>query len=149
MMNKPLGYFCLGILTGAVIIFGFHNAMLKRERTFAALHETAQQILETRLLAQGDHATLDLLMQRNLELRVRNALKAGYPSRDRILGFTEVYYSFTGKSAPDDIRRAMDANPHKYSTQMLDDHLKAVKVALANPDLSAEELKALLESRRQ
>jgi hypothetical protein len=149
MMNKQLGYFCIGLLSGAILMFGFHNALLKRERTFGVLQETIQQVMEARLLNQGKYEILDNLLERNLQQRAMMAMEARLPSRDRVIAYVGNYYEFTGKTPPEDLQLALESNGVTFTTDMLDKHLGTIQLAMENPELTREELKALFDANKE
>ncbi|MEM1156630.1 MAG: hypothetical protein AAF649_04920 [Verrucomicrobiota bacterium] len=148
MMNKQLGMFCIGLLSGGILMFGFHNALLKRERTFGVLTESIQQVLEARMLHQGSYEELDNMMERNLNQRAMLAMESRLPSRDRVIAFLGAYYQFTGKEPNADIKAALENNSAVVTTEMVDEHVAAVKVSLANPEMTPEELKELFDQKR-
>ena len=117
---KLLGYFAIGLLCGVVLMFGFHMAMAKRERTYQAIYETAQQTMEARLLAQKRYAELDSLMELHLLNRVRFATEKKLPSKNRVIGFAEVYYEFTDKTPPEEIAALIEGNDFQASLEDLD-----------------------------
>lgn len=147
MMNKQLGIFCVGLLSGAILMFGFHNALLKRERTFGVLQESIHQVLQARLLNQGSIKELDDMIERNLNQRAMLAMEARLPSRDRVVAFVGAYYEFTGKTPPADLAEAMQSNSMVVTTEMIDEHVDAVKISLANPDMSREDIKKLFDAK--
>lgn len=146
-MNKQLGMFCVGLLSGAILMFGFHNALLKRERTFGVLQETIHQVLQARLLNQGSVKELDDMIERNLNQRAMMAMEARLPSRDRVIAFVGAYYEFTGKEPGADLKEALAGNSTVVTTAMVDEHLEGVKISLANPDMSREEIKELFDKK--
>lgn len=149
MMNKQLGMFCVGLLSGGILMFGFHSALLKRERTFGVLQESIHQVLQARMLNQGSYEELDNMIERNLNQRAMLAMESRLPSRDRVLAFLGAYYEFTGKQANPDIQEALKNNSTAVTTEMVDEHVEAVKVSLANPNMSREEIKALFDKKAE
>ncbi|MEM6884611.1 MAG: hypothetical protein AAF571_06215 [Verrucomicrobiota bacterium] len=147
MMNKQLGMFCVGLLSGAILMFGFHNALLKRERTFGVLHETIQQVMEARMLNEGNYEQLDQMMERNLNQRAMMAMEARLPSRDRIVGYLAAYYEFTGKEPGPDMKQAIANNSVIFTTETIDRDLEIIKVTLANPNITPEELRKMFDDR--
>lgn len=148
MMNKQLGIFCVGLLSGVILMFGFHNALLKRERTFGVLQESIHQVLQARLLHQGNYEELDDMIERNLIQRAMLAMEGRLPSRDRVIAFVAAYYEFTGKTPSEDIRKAIENNSVVVTTEMIDEHVEAVKISLSNPNMSREEIKALFDQKQ-
>ena len=149
MMNKQIGMFCVGLLSGAILMFGFHNALLKRERTFGVLQETIQQVLEARMLNQGSYEQLDEMIERNLNQRAMLAMESRLPSRDRVIAFIGAYYEFTGKEPAGDLKAALENNSSVVTAEVVDEHVAAVKVSLANPEMTPEQLKELFDKKAE
>lgn len=114
-------------------MFGFHMAMAKRERTYQAIYETAQQTMEARLLSQKRYAELDALMERHLLNRVKFATEKNLPSKNRVIGFTEVYYRFSDKTPPEEIAALIETNDFEASLEDLDRVLEQA-VGNASPE---------------